>query len=258
MPQDREPSTRRDANAAAFATLLAELDWWIRQRGSAAVPQSAVGRDVDGRPYPLGQRLHDKRKAHRAGRLDPDQARALERRPGWAWSQADRVSADAWSRHVQTLRAYAGQNGSLDGLESVHPAAASWLRLQRERDLSDPQRRELQAIPGALQQRRERIGDFVAALRDWVAQDPDRDAGALRWSTVHHVDGRAVPLGKRAAYVRARHDAGALTPDQVAALEAVPGWDWQTPRARAAAQAEGQLLEGREPVLNPPHTGWPG
>ncbi|MEN0072242.1 MAG: Helicase associated domain protein, partial [Propionicimonas sp.] len=190
MPNPTTPTPPASATPApahtqpdAFTQLLAELDWWIDQHGSAYVPQNATSRDVDGRPYPLGQRLHDRRKRHRAGRLHPDHARALEARTGWAWSSADRVVDDARERHLTTLRTYAKQHGSLDGLDVDHVATAVWLRNQRNRGLNPELQRELATIPGATQPRRERISTFTAALADWVAGDPERDASALRWSS---------------------------------------------------------------------------
>ncbi|RMI13235.1 helicase associated domain-containing protein [Cellulomonas triticagri] len=229
-------SARARAEASAFAHLLDELDWWIGQHGSAYVPQNATSRHIDGRPYPLGQRLHDRRKRHRAGRLHPEQAAALEARTGWAWTSADRVVDDARERHLATLRAYAREHGSLDGLDVAHVATAVWLRNQRNRGLTPQLQRELATIPGATQPRRERIPAFTAALADWVAGDADRDAGALRWSTEHVHDGEGIPLGKRAAYVRSRYERGRLTPEQVDALESIPGWLWTTPRSRAVQE----------------------
>lgn len=237
-PASAGPTTARArAEAQAFAQLLGELDWWIDQHGSAYVPQNATSRDVDGRPFPLGQRLHDRRKRYRAGRLHPDHVRALEARAGWSWTTARRVVDDARERHLATLRTYAEQHGSLDALDVAHAATAVWLRNQRHRGLDPELRRELAAIPGAIGPRRERTEAFTAALADWVARDPERDAAALRWSTEHVYDGEVIPLGKRAAYVRSRYAEGRLRPEHVAALEAIPGWSWTTPRSRGAQEA---------------------
>lgn len=222
------------AEAWAFAQLLAELDRWIDQHGSAYVPQNATSRDVDGRPFPLGQRLHDRRKRYRAGRLHPDHARDLEARTGWSWTTARRVVDDARERHLATLRAYAEKHGTLDALDVAHPATAVWLRnQQRHRGLDAELRRELEQVPGAIGPRRERTEAFTAALADWVAADPERDAAALRWSTEHLYDGEVIPLGKRAAYVRSRYARRRLSAERISALETIPGWAWTAPRARS-------------------------
>ncbi|WP_298462032.1 helicase associated domain-containing protein [uncultured Cellulomonas sp.] len=230
------PAGKRDA----WAQLLAELDWWVEQHGSAYVPQQATSRLVDGKPYPLGLRLTTRRHEHRTGKLSADRARELEGRPGWSWSGFAPRSEQTWTTQLQTVRAYADEHGTLDGLETAHPVAARWLRQQRatSAELSTAQRRELAAIPGALEQRKTRLEEFISAMQAWIAQDPSRDASQVRLSTVAQIDDVQVPIGKRAEYVRGRYAAGRLPSETVDAIAALPGWDWTPAKTRAAARAK--------------------
>src|SRR5690606_19221595 len=76
---DRTPTT-------AEATFLGELDWWVRQRGDADVPQMATTpRRIRGRPYWLGKRVSEARIAHGRGTLSPVLEEELPKRPGWSW-----------------------------------------------------------------------------------------------------------------------------------------------------------------------------
>lgn len=235
MGKTTAPATSR---AAAWARFLDELDWWIEQHGDAAVPQTATSRVVDGVPYPLGRRVRAQRERYRRGALDADRVSALQARSGWSWDGYAPRSARVWEQHLAEVRAYVDEHGALDGLESVNAPAARWLRDQRNAELTPPQRRELARIPGATTQRKSRVDEFVAAMRGWLAVEPDRDAGGVQFSTVYRVGRASVPLGKRVAYWRSRYAAGRLTAGEVEAIEALPGWSWEPPRRREPAPPE--------------------
>lgn len=219
---------------AAWTTFLDELDWWIGQHGEARVPQAATSRIIAGVPYPLGQRVKNQRIRYRQGTLDAVRTRELEERAGWSWSGYASRSAMIWERRIAALHDYVSEHGSLDGLEAVDSLLSRWLRAQREAALTNSQRRELGKIPGALEQRKVRLEEFLTALRGWIAAEPDRDAGDVRFSTVFQIGRQVIPIGRRVAYWRSRYKAGQLDEVTTAAIASLPGWDWTHPTQRLA------------------------
>lgn len=239
MPDSENVSTVGDAeleraqpHLRSWRVFLAELDWWITQHGDSLVPQAAVGRTVAGSPYPLGHRVKSYRVRYRRGLLEAGRARALEARPGWSWDGYSGRSAKIWDRRVAALLDFVAQHGSLAGLESVDPVLSRWLRDQRGTALTTEQRQQLSRIPAALEPRKGRLEEFLTAMHSWVAAEPDRDAGDVRFSTQHLSGSDTVPLGRRVAYWRSRYAAGQLEPFDVQAIETLPGWQWAPPSRR--------------------------
>lgn len=220
----------------AWSEFLEQLDWWIARHGDAQVPQVATS-CAGGVDYPLGQRVKNVRIRYRAGALSAPQIAELTARKGWSWDGYSARSTKVWAVHIAQLQAHVDEHGTLDGLEGIDAPLSRWLRQQRNEQLTIEQRRELARIAGALEERKSRHGDFIRALRDWIAAEPERDAGDLRYADTHRVGRRSVPLGRRAAYWRERYAAGQLSDVEIAALAAVPGWDWTPPTRRRAASA---------------------
>lgn len=220
---------------AAWSAFLEQLDWWIARHGDARVPQAATS-CAGGVDYPLGQRVKNVRIRYRADALSASQIAELAGRAGWSWDGYSARSTKVWSKHLSRLQAYATERGTLDGLERADAPLSRWLRQQRNEPLTPSQRRELTRIPGALEERKTRQGDFITALLSWISTEPERDAGSLRYADTHRMGRRSIPLGRRAAYWRERHAAGLLSDTEVAALDAVPGWDWSPPTRRGPAE----------------------
>ena len=225
------------AQASAWTTFLGELDWWIAQHGDARVPQVATSRTIAGVAYPLGQRVKNQRIRYRQGTLEASRIRELEDRAGWSWSGYASRSASIWERRITALHNYVSEHGSLDGLEAVDALLSRWLRAQRDAPLTSSQRRELGKIPGALEQRKSRLEEFLTMMRSWIAAEPGRDAGDVRFSTVFRIGRQVIPLGRRVAYWRSRHAAGQLDDVTIAAIASLPGWDWDSPTRRPAPVA---------------------
>lgn len=223
------------SRAAAWSTFLSELDGWIAEHGDAGVPQTAVGRDVEGAPYPLGVKVKTYRSRYRRGVLSADRVRELEARPGWSWDGNAARATVRWETRFAAVRAYVAAHGSLDGLDAADAPLGRWLRAQRRAQLSAAQRRQLGRIPGALSDRKGRLQDFLEAARSWIAAEPGRDASKIQFSTVHRVARHSIPLGRRVAYWRGRHAAGLLAPGEAAAIAALPGWSWEPPTRREAS-----------------------
>lgn len=223
-----EESGQRSPRVVAWGRFLTELDWWVERHGDAAVPQAGVSY-AQVEAYPLGRRVKVHRVAYHRGVLAADRVRTMESRPGWSWEGHAARSSRSWQRQLAAVRAYVAENGSLEGLEAANAPVARWLRQQRTEPLTPAQGRELRRIRGALQDRKGRFAEFVAALRGWMAIGPDRDAGAIRFSTVYRVGRAEYPLGRRTAYWRSRHAAGRLSTTEIETLSSLPGWRWDPP-----------------------------
>lgn len=224
------------AREQTWRRFLAELDSWIAEHGDAVVPQAAESA-AQGEPYALGARVKAYRAARRRGTLPAERVKAMESRPGWTWDGYTARASKAWEQHLNAVQQHVTAHGSIDGLEAADPPTARWLRQQRTATLTPAQQRALQRIPGALQDRKGRFGEFLTALRGWVAAEPSRDAGALRFTSVYRVGRSEYPLGKRAAYWRARYAQGRMSDAEVSALAAIPGWVWEPPRRSSGEQS---------------------
>ena len=232
------PDSGNATAGSPWPVFLAELDWWIACEGDSLVPQTASSRVVAAVPFPLGQRVKNYRIRYRRGLLEESQIRELEARFGWSWNGYSGRSAKIWNQRVAAVRAHVAEHGTLDGLETADPVLSRWLREQRRMSLTAWQRRELGQISGALEPRKGRLEEFLTAMRSWMAAEPDRDAGDVRFSTQHLTAGPdVVPLGRRVAYWRSRYAAGQLEPADVHAIESLPGWRWAPPTRRTPAES---------------------
>lgn len=236
------PTKWEATRARAWPLLLQELRWWIDIHGNANVPQNATSREVDGAPYPLGKRTHQTRNNYWLGKLAPERVAELERLPGWAWNPR----TAQWQETAEQVTSHYREHHTLEGLPEP---LQRWVARQRRAQLTDAQRAQLEAIPGALVDRRRRAGAFVVAARSWLQAQPAGTTMAnLPSSATVHLRPRtdvdlgtpgddgliAYPVGKRATFYRRRFHgletvgdtAAPLHPDDVGAIEALPGWSW--------------------------------
>ena len=89
-----------------------------------------------------------------------------------------------------------------------------------------------------------RFDDNIEALRKYAAT---HGTCAVPHTYRHtYPDGSSILLGRWVAYLRGRRAMGALTPDRIAALEAIPGWSWEPrrpgPKGETARNAEIKTL----------------
>lgn len=206
-----------------LAAFLEELDRWISDGGDPAVPRKALGRPVDGTPYPLGRRAQYLRSRYRNGILPFSHAAELERRQGWAWD----LRAHRWMQRYHRLVEHLERVGSYQGLsraESVW-ATRAWDDL-RAGQLSPSQVELVQRLP-----RRGGVELFVAAANSWLTQHPESTLAEISAGVAIEVDGRRYQLGRAIAYYR-RRAAGAegthpLGEVDRALIEQIPGWVWE-------------------------------
>ena len=181
-----------------------------------------------------GVSLYSWAARQRAGRerLSKRQCRQLESIRGWAWNRKDA----AWERSFDLLCAYVDVHGHPRvprSFRSGDLALGKWVNKQRtERyELSDERRCRLEELPGWCWDARtaawhERL-DLLRAFA--VAHGHARVA---RNYQVHGIALGAWVHRQRLAYRR-----GAMTPDRVTVLEALPGWQWKASRGPKTAES---------------------
>ena len=195
----------------------------------------------------LGAWINNQRQAKKAGpkcrhKMTPQRTAALEGVPGWAWDPHDAI----WQERLDALRAYVAARGRLP-MRGKASGLGEWVNSQRKaKKAADGGRNDrggmpparvaaLEAVPGwAWEVNAEAAWqDNLAALQAYVAAHgrlpPKSHPSRLgKWVESQRTAKKAMEAG--------RSDRGAMTPQRVATLEAVPGWTWDG-RHRAAAPA---------------------
>lgn len=230
-----EPSEeKRLTREMHLRVLLEEVRWWVWQHGSAAIPQAARGReDKMGREFPLGSRVSALRAARKHGRLSREEAAAFEALPEWSWDHWDSI----WRvRFIGVAMRY--QTGELTERDRA------WLGHQRRRwgKLRPEWQAMFKAFPGLVEgAKQSRVEEFVAACEQWLAEHPDHTTYAMPYAATVMVDGEKVPVGRRAMYYRRRYRGvegkgkHRLSAEDVAKIEALPGWTWEMSEQHAKA-----------------------
>lgn len=190
--------------------------------GTALVPAAGVHQG-----FPLGSWVATRRAQYRRGALAPARVASLQALPGWVWE----VRVSRWEQGLGLLTAYAARTGRPDPPQSHIADLAddafplgSWVS-SRRRDyrngvLSAGRVAALEAIPGW----QWHPSDATWQHRYTLAQREVAERGSIAHLGPHDVI-EGVKLGRWVSTQRARHSAGRLAPDRVAALHALPGWD---------------------------------
>ncbi|MGX5694329.1 helicase associated domain-containing protein [Dermacoccus abyssi] len=232
------PTTTSNGLTKTQTTLLRALDQWAATHGNLDIPQHAT-MTVGDELYPIGRRVHGIRRRYNDGLLSREMQAELIRRPGWAWSAtkaSDRNELPTrWAATRDELAAYAREHDGLSELRKDSVRLHSWLLRQRKAleagALNSTQERSLRAIPGAVpnvpQRGPERTIRFAQDLSAWL-DNHHRDISDIRTRDRFPWDGTDIALLKRVLYYRSRGPQGenSLTPEEVAALEQIPGWSW--------------------------------
>lgn len=170
------------------------------------------------------------RAAYRAGRVPAAARTAFESLPGWSWDE----NAASWHRRfADVLTRWPTRLSASD---------KAWLASQRGRlDRMPPDRAEaLRAVPGLLEYKgNRRVHEFVEAVTVWLDEHPGATAGDVTYAATVDVGGRSIPVGRRAGYYRRRYlgkeSSRALSVEEIAAIESLPGWLWEQSERHVAA-----------------------
>ena len=191
---------------------------FTEREGHARVPASNV---KDG--FRLGDWVGRQRIGHTLGQLTLDREDRLEALPGWTWD----ALTDQWEEGFRFLRLFVNREGHArvpqkhveDGFR-----LGQWVRTQRgaraKGQLPSSQVFRLEALPGwSWNTRADKWEERLGLLRKFV----EREGHArVPWNSVEN----GYRLGRWVIEQRGDHALGRLTPDQVAQLEALPGWRW--------------------------------
>jgi superfamily II DNA or RNA helicase len=225
-----------DVREADFQEGLAALRAFVDREGHARVPAKHI-ESFEGGEFWLGRWVNSRRSNFRDGRLSPERIAAIEAVPGWIWNVSD---AD-YQERLAALRAFVDREGHarvpvghVEEFNGKKLNLSRWVSGQRtnysQRNplLTVDRIAVLEALPGWLWDAIEiAFQEGLAALRVFV----DREGHAR--VPARHIEGGEFRLGgwvrsRRKDYSAAR---GRLSPERIAALEAIPGWIWNTREA---------------------------
>jgi superfamily II DNA or RNA helicase len=221
------------------ASLLAELPGWVwnennalwdhgylilaqyvEREGHALVPNGHV---EDG--HRLGSWVTSQRSRHRQHQLSDERVALLEALPGWEWNPLD----DAWPAGFAALERFVSREGHTrvpkDHREDGYPLGQwagdqrNWYRSGR---LRPDRAAHLEALPGWEWNRYDAKWEKGFSLVERFAAAE----GHTRIPRGCVVDG--FRLGQWVSVQRTWHNAGRLTEERTARLQALPGWEWDT------------------------------
>ena len=205
-----------------FAERLAMVGEHVGRYGHARVAMQYRLRD-----FSLGQWVNRQRRKHRQGRLTPEQARALEKLPGWTWDPL----ADDFEAALKRLHSYVRRHGHArvpqDHVERGF-RLGKWVshrrREYRNGGLLQARAGALENVPGwtweqAAVELEESFNEGLRRLRAFV-----RHHGHARAPALYVDDG--FRLGLWVVVRRRQYRSERLTDRQVRTLEALPGWRW--------------------------------
>ena len=160
------------------------------------------------------------------GTLSPERVAALEAVPGWVWAERTAAPVTPWPDWLALLSAFVTEYGRLPAQKESYRGVkiGNWISTQRtNRGKLSPERvAALEAVPGWVWA--ERTAAPVTPWPDWLALLGAfvTEHGRLPRQSESY---RGVKIG---SWINdQRGNRGKLSPERVAALEAVPGWVWE-------------------------------
>ncbi|WP_057003389.1 DEAD/DEAH box helicase [Mycobacterium kyorinense] len=207
---------------------LEQLHAYAEEHGHTRVPASYVTESG----YPLGAWVRGQRR--RRGQLTGERIAALDSTPGWVWNLHEAAWADAFDK----LAGFAGEHGHTR-IPRDHRCYDGFLLFQWASD----QRREyaagtldaqrtaaLESLPGWQWRPAGQRWEYgFAQLAEFAA-----DTGQASPSQ-NYVTEQGYRLGEWVSKQRYAHARGQLDAQRTAALESLPGWQWDLLEARWCA-----------------------
>jgi hypothetical protein len=170
-----------------------------------------------------------RRANYHQGTLSPTRIAALEALAGWVWTRTE----DPWPPGLTALRTYTTTHGTAavpaDTLHRRYPLGA-WVsarRAQYQRGTLPPEQiTTLQALPGWVWDvKASRWDQGLRLLTAYAHRAGAPNPDSFYIETTEDTEGNftlgAWAMGRRKEYRR-----GVLSPTRIAALEAIPGWEW--------------------------------
>ena len=195
------------ANVKAFDQAVQHATTYLAEHAWIPI-RATVGEER----FNLGGWANKQRQRYRLGALSAERTAALQAIPGWSWSSPDEARFEA---HLQALHLflqahdrYPTRQDQFQGLR-----VGAWVHSQRIMRTA-ARVPDLEAIPGWTWNTFEAA--FTARLQEYRALIERTDT-SLGYAPIH----------AWASTQRAQYRQGKLQPDQIAALEALPGWDWE-------------------------------
>ena len=173
----------------------------------------------------LGSWVHSQRHLYQAGRLPQERAAALESIPGWVWKEQD---VCAFREYLAALREFSSTKGRLPQTRETYGGKklGCWMKYQRvkyhAKTLSAEHIQALESVPGWAWSGTKLV-TFALGLQTvkaWV-QANGCIPGVADIDTV-----AGFHVGSWVSRQRWKKKQGLLSPEEVAALDGVPGWWW--------------------------------
>ena len=185
----------------------------------------------DGELLPIGSWVTTRRFGYRNGRLSAERVAALEALPGWEWDPNE-ADLQGW---LSALKQFAEREGHItvpigheESFGGEDYNLSTWIRGHRSKyrrgKLSAERVAALEALPGWNWDPHEaNFQNKLGALKQFANRE-----GHLRIPGGHRElwNGEEVLLHSWCYNLRNIRRAGKISPERIAALEAVPGWEW--------------------------------
>jgi hypothetical protein len=207
-----------DTVDAAWEEGFESLQAFVEREGHARV--SARRRERD---FSLGSWVSNQKKVWMEGDLSADRIARLEALPGWVW---DTLGAQ-WEKAFESLQTFLEREGHTR-VHAEHTEGdyklGNWVANQRRDwlrgDMSPTRIARLEALPGWVWDPLQTAWEKgYQSLQTFVSRE-----GHARVPTKHKEGD--YNLGKWVSHQRNNRDKGRLTSDNIARLEALPGWVW--------------------------------
>jgi hypothetical protein len=204
-----------------FEEGMGHLRIYREREGHLEVP----AKHIEPHGFKLGRWIANRRHQYKEGTLTPARVDALQSVPGWSWDPREDLFWDGLDR----LARYASREGhALVPQAYVEPDGfrlGSWVRVRRrdykDGELSSERISALEAIGGwAWDAVEARFQEGLARLRAFRARE-----GHARVPQ-SYTEPNGFKLGLWANTRRVDYRKGKLSPERIAALEAIEGWEW--------------------------------
>ena len=245
------------------------LSDYVAREGNADVPYEFISESG----FKLGNWVSQRRADNRANRLPSDRAFRLSRLPGWDWKlEAGRrlTTRKSFEDAFAALRSYVAREGHAEVparfKDEAGFALGTWVRHRRvdywSNRLSPGQISRLEEMSGWVwgignsdstsgreTEPQPSSEQRFAALQKYVAREGHAAVPTL------YVDESGLRLGGWVARNLKDYRAGRLSPDVIARLEEIDGWDWG--RTRAGFRFEDMLVLLQKYVAREGHAAVP-